>query len=224
MELRKRPRRRKIYVILGAVILLLALAYAFINAQLQPALARLAEIRVQSAASDAMYAAVLECLAADETSTEFVDILQTQDQVYYIELNNRALNLFASRCAQAAQSRVASIGKQGIDIPMGTATGIPLFSGTGPMLHMTFHPESNVRTAFSSEFRTAGINQTLHRVVLRLEVQFAVVLPGSTCVVASQVDVPVAEHIIVGKVPEAFTDVNNEEDMLNLVPNSPNSW
>jgi sporulation protein YunB len=137
-------------------------AYALINAQLQPALARLAEIRVQSAASDAMYAAVLECLEADEADTEFVDILQTEDQVYYIELNNRALNLFASRCAQAAQSRVASIGKQGIDIPMGTATGIPLFSGTGPMRAYDIPPESNVRTAFSSEFRTAGINQTLH--------------------------------------------------------------
>lgn len=224
MELRKRPRRRKIYVILGAVILLLALAYALINAQLQPALARLAQMRVQSAASDAMYAAVLECLEADETSTEFVDILQTQDQVYYIELNNRALNLFALRCAQVAQARVTAIGKQGIDIPMGTATGIPLLSGTGPMLHMSFSPESNVRTAFSSEFRTAGINQTLHRVVLRLEVQFAVVLPGSANIVTSQVDVPVAEHIIVGKIPQAFTDVNNEEDMLYFVPNSPDSW
>ena len=30
--------------------------------------------------------------------------------------------------------------------------------------------------------------------------------------------VPIAESIIVGEVPESFVDVNNEEDMLNLIP------
>ena len=30
--------------------------------------------------------------------------------------------------------------------------------------------------------------------------------------------IPVAESIIVGQVPDSFVDVNNEEDMLNLIP------
>lgn len=132
MELRKRPRRRRGYIILGAVMLLLALVFVLINVQLQPALARLAQTRVQSVASDVMYAAVLECLKADEADTEFVDILQTEDQVYYIELNNRALTVFALRCAQAAQSRVTAIGKQGIDIPMGPRRVSRCFQAGGP--------------------------------------------------------------------------------------------
>ena len=85
---------------------------------------------------------------------------------------------------------------------------------------MTFYPESTINAAFTSEFRTAGINQTLHRVILRLAAEITVVLPSDVQVVSTRVEVPIAEHIIVGKVPEAFTDVNNEDDMLHLIPNT----
>jgi sporulation protein YunB len=220
MEIRIRPRRKKAWLVLAAAALLFALSAALINAQLRPAMEQLAKTRVQAVASDAMYEAVLDCINAQPEDVSYVDILQTNDQVYYVEINNKALALLSAQCARAVQDRLLSVGEQGIAVPMGTASGLPLFAGSGPMLRMTFTPESSAQAAFSSEFRTAGINQTLHRIQMRITAQIAVALPGSTMSITAETEVPVAEHIIVGKVPEAFTDVNNEEDMLKLIPDS----
>ncbi len=220
MEIRKRPRRRKILWMIGAAALLFALSVGLVNAQLRPALIELAKTRVQAIASDAMYEAVLGCINAQPEETSYVDILKTADQVYYVEINNKELSLLAANCARAVQKSLSQVGQQGVQVSLGTASGLPLFSGTGPMLRMTFTPESSVQAAFTSEFRTAGINQTLHRIQMKISVQVAIVLPGSTQSIRVETMVPVAEHVIVGKVPGAFTDVNNEEDMLNLIPST----
>lgn len=217
MEYRKRPARRKIALVILAIVVLLALAYAFLNAQLTPALAKMAETRVQAEATKAMYAAVLSCLN-DGGDTQFVDIRQTQEQVYYVGVNNGALNRFAANCAALAQKDLSDIGKQGMDLPIGTVIGVPLLAGTGPVLRMTFSPEGAIQTNFSTEFRTAGINQTLHRILLKLTARVVIILPSNARVCTVELQMPVAEHIIVGKVPNTYTDVNNEEDMLNLIP------
>ena len=52
-------------------------------------------------------------------------------------------------------------------------------------------------------------------------VSMMITLPmASRCAVApsDSPTVPIAESIIVGEVPDSFVDVNNEEDMLNLIP------
>ncbi len=68
----------------------------------------------------------------------------------------------------------------------------------------------------SSEFRTAGINQTLHRLQMRLTAQIAHRLPGNT--LPSRRDTgPVAEHLIGGKVPMPFRR-QQRKDMLQLIP------
>ncbi|HWR23085.1 MAG TPA: sporulation protein YunB [Feifaniaceae bacterium] len=221
MEFRKRRMKRTILIIAGAVLVLLILSYALINAQLRPALIQMGQTRVRAEASKAMYTSVLEQLSEREEDASFVEIQKTQDQVYYVELDSAAINLFAARCADASQEKLTQLGNQGIDLPIGTAMGIPLFAGAGPMLRMTFSPEGAVQTHISSDFRSAGINQTLHRVVLTMSVNVAIILPGSAETDTVTLSMPVAEQIIVGKVPEAYTDVANNEDMLNLVPGVP---
>ena len=218
MEHRKRYIKRMILIIAAAVLVLLVLSYALINAQLRPALMQLAQTRMQAEASKAMYTSVLELLTESEQTTRFVEVQKTEDQVFYVELNSGAINLFAARCSDAAQTKLTQIGKQGIDIPIGTAAGVPLLAGSGPMLRMNFYPEGAIETHISSEFRTAGINQTLHRIVLTLAANVSIVLPGITKTDTVTLVMPVAEQIIVGKVPDAYTDVANQEDMLNLVP------
>jgi len=218
MEYKKRPVKRKMIIVLCAIVLLVVLSYALINTQLSPALIKIAETRVQAEATKAMYSAVLSCLNESDSEGKFVDIRQTQEQVYYIEVNNGELNQFAANCADLAQQNLEEIGKQGVDLPAGTALGIPLLAGTGPMLRMTFSPEGAIQTSFSTEFRSAGINQTLHRILLKLTARVVIILPSSARVCTVELQMPVAEHIIVGKVPNTYTDVNNEEDMLNLIP------
>ena len=58
------------------------------------------------------------------------------------------------------------------------------------------------------DFAESGINQTLHRVLLRVTVEVTALLPGAVRTFAVPADVCVAETVIVGKVPEAYTRID----------------
>ena len=63
-------------------------------------------------------------------------------------------------------------------------------------------------------------NQTLYCVNLRVTADSNIIFPGALNSVCAEIDVPIAQSVIIGDVPDAYTDVNNEEDMLNLVPSA----
>ena len=58
-----------------------------------------------------------------------------------------------------------------------------------------------------SEFLSAGINQTLHRLVLNVDVPLSILLPGSRGNTVAKVTVCVAETVIVGRVPDTYLNL-----------------
>lgn len=221
MELafRKRPQKSKAVliagIILAACLSVCLLVYVVFNALVQPGLVQYAEYRIQSIATDAIYLAIETAMHTSDDS--YVDILQENGQVYYIEMNSRELNKLASRVSTDVQDYINQIGVQGVDIPFGTASGIPLLAGHGPNILLKFRPEGTSQVDFSTEFRSAGINQTLHRVHMVVRTDISMVLPGVARTVTTRVDMTVAEHVIVGNVPEGYAG-GDGTGILNLTP------
>ena len=58
---------------------------------------------------------------------------------------------------------------------------------------------------FENQFESAGINQTKHRIVLRIDVYVSVLLPGYSAVTQVSNEITVAETVIVGEVPDTYT-------------------
>ncbi len=215
-----RKRKRKLAVCLLAVVLAAGGALWYMNAGLRPVLEGLASARVESAAARAMNEAILEVLSSEAA----VDLLSAresnQGHISLLTADPGKLNLLAADCAAAAQDRIMGMGEQGVSVPLGTLSGVPLLSGLGPRLSFRFTPVGMVQSSFRSEFRSAGINQTLHRITLQLTGTIRIVLPGRACSVTVTAQAPVAENVIVGDVPDAYTNVANEEDLLNLIPSN----
>lgn len=221
MRMRRLTGRAKAAVVILAVLAAVAGGFAYINANLRPVLAGLANARVQSAAARAMNDSILDILANNgETYDELIKIHATESKVYLLQADSSKLNSLAADCAEAAQLRIAEMGEQGISVPIGTVSGIPIFAGYGPKIRLSFTPAGAVRSSFDSEFRSAGINQTLHRINLRLIATVRVILPGESHTLTVEAEAPIAENIIVGEVPNAYTNVASEEDLLNLIPDN----
>lgn len=221
MEVRKRKQRNLKLLLVPTLFLMLAIGiYIYLNANLRPALLGLAEARVRSITANAMNGAILDTFQDDDIYASLVDVHETDSSVYLLQANSGKINALASICAQAVQARITGLGEQGISIASGTITGIPLLAGRGPKLSVTFTPVGSVHTSFESEFRSAGINQTLHRINLHMSASVRIILPGISHTVNVTSEATIAESIIVGNVPNAYTNVANEEDMLDLIPNS----
>lgn len=202
------------------MLLLLVLftgAFIYVNRSLRPVLEGLSKARVESVAAAAMNDAVLQILSREDNTGDLITIHEANGAVYYLEADSSKLNTLAADCAICAQEKIASLGEQGVSIPIGTVSGIPLFTGMGPNLVMKFTPAGAVQSTFSSKFTSAGINQTLHRITLTLKATVRIILPGDAYIVSIETQAPISESILVGSVPSTYTDVT-QEDMLDLIP------
>lgn len=213
-----RKRRRLPLILSGLALLLAACSLLFVGGSLRPALLAIAEAKVRADVARIMNDAVFASMDAEEAQAEWVTVHEGGDGVYLLETNTRELNLFASRTAERIHARIAVLGEQGITVPAGTVSGVDLFAGKGPDISVSFQPVGSVIGSFRSDFTDAGINQTLHRMFLHLTAEVEILLPGISHTVTVEAEVPIAENVIVGEVPNAYTNVANEEDLLNLIP------
>lgn len=211
-------RKKRIFIAVFAFLLVTCISFYLLSVNMRPALAALAESRVKAAAAQAMNNAVIEAMNRDESHTELINVKETGERVYMIQADSRGMNLFAAQCANMALSQIIRIGEQGVSIPLGTISGVSIFAGKGPVVYAYFTPEGSVQSEFRSEFVSAGINQTLYRVKLKLTASISLVIPGVSETVSVETEAAIAESVIVGEVPEVYTDVANQDDMLNLIP------
>jgi len=210
--------RKKITIALSIVLLLAALVAVWLNAGMHKAMEALAISRVKSVSARAMNQAILDCLGESTDGDSVIRVRETGERVYLLETDAYRMNTLAAECAQAAQDLITAMGEQGISIPIGTITGIPFFAGHGPKLKVTFTPAGSVQSAFDTEFTSSGINQTLYRVKLKLTASVQIVMPGIYQAVSVTTEAAIAESVIVGEVPDVYTDVAGMDDALNLIP------
>ena len=86
----------------------------------------------------------------------------------------------------------------------GNFTGNSLFSGIGPNIKIRVMPAGTVTTEFKTEFLSAGINQTRHRVYVSVVCHMRVVAPFASDNVVVDNSVTVAETILIGEVPSYY--------------------
>jgi len=213
-----RKRRVKIIAIILVILTLFTVGFLYINVSLSPVLEGLSAARVEGLAAKVMNDSILEVLGSEEAQKALINIYSSERGVYLLMANSARLNVIAADCAASAQQRIMALGEQGIAIPVGTLSGIPTFAGVGPDIKLKFTPAGAVRSSFSSEFRSAGINQTLHRITLKLVATLRVILPGKSYSISVVAEAPIAESIIVGDVPNAYTNLGDSGWLTSLVP------
>ena len=213
-----RKFKKRLALIMVALCILSILGAALLSRNMRPALQALAEARIRSIAARAMNDAILESMGDETTYAQLLSVKDNGEKVYMLQANARNMNILAADCAEAAQVRIAQIGEQGVTVPLGTVTGISFLSGKGPGIRVSFTPVGSVQSEFSSDLQASGINQSLYRVNLRLTASVRLILPGVSEVIQVSAEAAIAESIIVGDVPEVYTNVAGEEDMLNLIP------
>lgn len=57
------------------------------------------------------------------------------------------------------------------------------------------------------EFSQAGVNQTLHRIYLQIDMEISAVLPGFSMQTKVSTNMELGQTVIVGEVPEFFGNI-----------------
>ena len=216
------PRRKVLRKWLWLPILLLLLtlcAVTLAEHNLTKVVLSLAQAQARSLAVKALNEAADEIVLSGVTYDQLMAVtLDQSGQVRLIQANTPEMNLLASRASLTAQKKLAVLEEQAVSIPLGSALGLTIFAGSGPRIQVDILPVGSVRAEFTTEFESVGINQSRHKVSLTLTAQVQLVIPTGASTVQAVTQVAVAESIIVGEVPDAYTDVDEDMDMLDLAP------
>jgi len=150
---------------------------------------------------------------------DLVTIVKNDNEnVSFIEANSVRINILSKTMSKVVMNNFLEFAKNPIKIALGSFSGISILAGTGPKIAYKVSPYGEVFCNFSSNFNSAGINQTHHKIYLNILIKINVVLPFKKLVINSSSEVLLCENLIIGKIPEVYLNSNNLTDMLNLVP------
>lgn len=191
----------------GTLLILAALAAGgalLLNAQFRPVAQAVSRSYVSGVMSQAIQAGIAAELAEDPVAYGDIITMEVGPEGYVtaLESNMAAVNLLKARLIQRSAQSLEELSECDLRIPAGTLTGLDLLSGLGPGVEVRFVSLSWVTGEFTSQFSQAGLNQTLHRVMLELEAQALILLPGGQETVTVADQVCLAETVIVGPIPE----------------------
>ncbi|MBQ3551977.1 MAG: sporulation protein YunB [Clostridia bacterium] len=222
---RKRRPRIKLFTfkqtLLAFFLSLIVIAtYMFISVMtnMNPVALEMAKAKVLELTTIALNDVIREQVLA----SKFQDVLDIQvlgDNAYIVTADTNQMNSLSAAIAKNAQERIAEFGEEGVGVPWGTLTNITFLSGVGPDIYFRFTPVGGVTSNYRSEIKTSGINQSLYRVNINLTAYISIILPNTHAEISVTASAAVAESVIVGEVPQVYTNVASEEDMLNLIPN-----
>ncbi len=215
----KSDRKGRVWRIVILAGLLLVLLSMVIERNLSQMMLDMAYARAYSLAVETINQSVAKVMQNGVTYDELMKIqFDAQGHVTMLSANTIRMNELATQTALMAEDELNLVKNQEIQIPTGAALGIQFLAGSGPRISLQIVPVGSVNTRFTTEFESAGINQTRHKIGLVLSTTVQLVIPVGSKRVEVVSTVPIAENIIVGAVPESFVDVANKDDLLNLLP------
>lgn len=205
---------------IGALLLILFFLVNAVDSHIRPAIQSVAAYQAKVYATKALNDAVEEQLAGESPSyRELVTLATGADgRVNAVQTDVVRLNLLKSTLTNTATERLEQLEQQIVLVPIGTLTGWQVLSGRGPMVEFRIVPAGYVRSSLSHRFDSAGINQTRHQIMLRLDASIIAVLPGYSTETEISTDLLLAETVIVGASPDSFTQVLTDKgDVAGLI-------
>lgn len=215
--------RKNIPARIGMIILILSLLLmiflTFADLRLKPVVINAARSRARLFASDVISRSVDAAVA--ESTGSFINVIYGEDGISAIETNVTGISRLRADSILNIRGEISDIDRMTLDIPLGNLAGGMLLTGRGFPVRIKLVPIGDVSGEIYSEFSETGINQTLHRIYLRVRVSMNMIVASDTVRLELADDILVAETVIVGRVPDAYTAINrfeideNEENDLN---------
>lgn len=176
-----------------------------------PVVRAAAESKAVNLISRVTSAAVDDCLSTSHLAYQsFVSMEQNAaGQVTSLSFRSAQGASFKRQVTQTLSDCLEEIPPEELEIPLGTLSGILIFSALGPSVRVRIQSLGDVSAEYHSEFSSAGVNQTRHALYLELRVTVYLLIPGEIVPVTSVERVCIAETIIVGEVPETYLNLQD---------------
>lgn len=203
----RRSRGLLLSALLGVGLALLVIAA--LDSALRPAVTTLAQAKTENVVTGIINDAVTETLSAEAVAYQDLVTLErdSSGQVALLSTNSAKMNALRTQILQMVLDKVDSLDSRALGIPLGSITGLSTASDWGPDLPVQVLAAATPTAEFRNVFTSEGINQTLHQVMLDVQVEITLLIPGGKTETQVSAEVCVAETLLLGQVPDTYLEL-----------------
>lgn len=146
-----------------------------------------------------------------EEALEYDDLVKIcrdeNGQVTSLEVSAAKMNFIKSQISVRVAEEIDARERYELSIPIGTIIGNEYTIGRGPEIKFKMQITTTIIADFESKFYSAGINQVLHQIHIKVKMNGQTVVPWYRSTFNAETDVIAAQTVIVGMTPDAYTNV-----------------
>ena len=186
--------------------------FLLFRARYRPILRELAQTQIKNCTSDLANDALTAQLARDSVAYDRIVYFEKDlnGRITAMKTNILEVNRMKTELLSLINQEILSLDTSRIGIPIGSLLFPEFFAGKGFSIPVHVLAVRNSDASFESRFQQAGINQTLHRLVMEISVDVSILVLGQTESFSVSSQVVVAETVIVGEVPDTFLNTGGQ--------------
>ena len=210
----RRERNRRLSLLrLIALLSGLVILFVVMDSQFRPLIKSYGMTQAKLVATQVVNEAVARVLQGE--NLKYADLVKVDKDdagdIISIESDVLKINSLKAEVTTAITDELKNSDRMTVYIPLGTLLNWELFTGRGPKIPVHISINGAALTTMSSQFQSAGINQTNHQIMMSIQVLLYAAIPGYDSSTTVDTDFMIAETVLVGKVPDSFTDVDGDK-------------
>lgn len=197
---------KRLAVWLFLIFVLVLCGLLLFRSRYRGVLRELAQTQVKNTSSDLTNDALTELLKGNEVAYDRIVYFEKDlnGKITAMKTNIMEVNRLKTRILELVNDRILALDTMDLGIPIGSLLLPEVFAGKGLPIPVHILSIRNSDAGFESKFQQAGINQTLHRLLMDVTVDVSILVLGQTESFSVTSQVVVAETVIVGDVPDTF--------------------
>ena len=206
---RSSKKIRRLIISVVFIFIIIFVLYK-LNNDFKPVLIALCDAQARTIAAQTVNDTIQEEFGKKISYDDLMTVKTDKDgNVVMIQANTVELNRIGSQVALSVQKRIQGIDQTSVKIPIGVLFRNDMFAYYGPKVTFKMQPAGSVNASYRSDFKSAGINQTRHIVYLDITINLQVVIPLARNSISTKSSIPIAESIIIGKVPDTYANLED---------------
>lgn len=192
------------------VLVLFTLVFVWANIKIRPFVISVAQGYAKNVASNTLNDIIDDAMKGEEYS--FINIIKDgEGKIAAVTMNSADTNLLMTKISIGLKEKIADMDEVEARIPLGNFMPYPFFAGLGPKVPVRFLILANSSVTAEETFTAKGINQTLYTITLHVNTRVGIYIPAMHSSVEIENDIPIAQTLVVGNVPDSYTNVEGME-------------
>lgn len=211
------PKKLVFIIVIVTIVIAYSTAITIINA-INPTL-ELQSKSIARAMAESLSKQACQTAIEGMTYNDFCTIERDNNgNIKFMNLNVVNINKLTSKISLDIQKELSKENNRVVSISVGSISGNKLLAGKGPNINVKVQALGDIQTSVKSEFKEAGINQTLHKIYMNIACKMCVVSPYKDSIEEVTTEVLLAEAVIVGDIPDTYYNLHGltTDDTMNV--------